>query len=148
MNEEGMSAQLVGVTAPVAIEAAVEGLLAVLGRSDAVRQPLSRLERPAAADAEQRVGGQRCVADQRQARRGEQAQSFERRDRRGPNQIRADALEDQRVRLLLDQRHPSAGARQQDGGRATGEARSDDSDVVIADFELDTRISPDKSCPS
>ena len=66
VDQEGVAAQLPPVAAAVALQALLERLFALQRRQHRVGEPLGRLEGPAAADAEERVGGERGVADQRQ----------------------------------------------------------------------------------
>jgi len=68
VDQEGVPAQLAPVAAGIAGEAAGEPLLAVQRRGEALGQPLGGLEGPAAADTEERIGGERGVADQGEPR--------------------------------------------------------------------------------
>ena len=69
VDQERVSAQLAAMTAPIARQALVQRLGAEQGGRDRVREPLRALHRPPAADAPQRIGRERRVADQREPRR-------------------------------------------------------------------------------
>jgi hypothetical protein len=74
-HQQRVAPQAARVALAVAPQAGVQRLGAAERRHDRVREPLGRLERPAAADAPQRVDRERGVADQREPGHGRPAQA-------------------------------------------------------------------------